>query len=93
MLAEIYHYKSKETVKMESEAIWSKIFNITPKQPLQVITDWLKSIMNQMEPIQSRLISTGGSHLSRTVVKPDSRLARIFVAKFLCIIKLIIIIG
>ena len=36
---------------------------------------------------------TGGSHLSRTVVKLDSRLARIFVDKFLCIIKLIIIIG
>ena len=36
---------------------------------------------------------TGGSHLSRTAVKPDSRLARIFVAKFLCVIKLIIIIG
>ena len=36
---------------------------------------------------------TGGSHLSRTVVKPDSCLAQIFVAKFLCIIKLIIIIG
>ena len=36
---------------------------------------------------------TGGSHLSRTAVKPDSRLARIFVAQFLCIIKLIIIIG
>ena len=38
-------------------------------------------------------VYTGGSHLSRTAVKPDSRLARIFVAKFLCIIKLIIIIG
>ena len=37
--------------------------------------------------------STGGSHLSRTAVKPDSLLARIFAAKFLCIIKLIIIIG
>ena len=37
--------------------------------------------------------NTGGSCLSRTVVKPDSRLARIFVAKFLCIIKLIIVIG
>ena len=36
---------------------------------------------------------TGGSRLSRTAVKPDSRLARIFVAKFLCIIKLLIIIG
>ena len=36
---------------------------------------------------------TGGSRLSRTAVKPDSRLARIFVAKFLCIIKLIIITG
>ena len=36
---------------------------------------------------------TGGSHLSRTVVKPDSHLAQIFVAKFLCIIKLVIIIG
>ena len=34
---------------------------------------------------------TGGSRLSRTAVKPDSRLARIFVAKFLCIIKLIVI--
>ena len=34
---------------------------------------------------------TGGSRLSRTAVKPDSRFARIFVAKFLCIIKLIII--
>ena len=38
-------------------------------------------------------IGTGGSRLSRTAVKPDSRIARIFVAKFLCIIKLIIIIG
>ena len=37
--------------------------------------------------------TTGGSRLSRTVVKPDSRLARIFVAKFLCIIELIIIVG
>ena len=35
----------------------------------------------------------GGSHLSHTAVKPDSRLAQIFVAKFLCIIKLIIITG
>ena len=39
------------------------------------------------------LLYTGGSRLSCTAVKPDSRLARIFVAKFLCIIKLIIIIG
>ena len=38
-------------------------------------------------------INTGGSRLSRTAVKPDSHLARIFVAKFLCIIKLIIVIG
>ena len=37
--------------------------------------------------------STGGSCISHIVVKPDSHLARIFVAKFLCIIKLIIIIG
>ena len=37
--------------------------------------------------------NTGGSRLSCTVVKPDSCLAQIFVAKFLCIIKLIIIIG
>ena len=36
---------------------------------------------------------TGGSHLSHTVVKLDSHLAQIFVAKFLCIIKLVIIIG
>ena len=36
---------------------------------------------------------TGGSCLSHTVVKPDSCLAWIFVAKFLCIIKLILIIG
>ena len=36
---------------------------------------------------------TGGSRLSRTAVKPDSRFAWIFVAKFLCIIKLIIING
>ena len=36
---------------------------------------------------------TGGSHLSHTAVKPDSCLARIFVAKFLCIIKLMITIG
>ena len=36
---------------------------------------------------------TGGSRLSRTAVKPDSRLARIFVAKFFCIIKLIIVTG
>ena len=36
---------------------------------------------------------TGGSCLSRTAVKPDSRLVWIFVAKFFCIIKLIIIIG
>ena len=34
---------------------------------------------------------TGGSHLSRTAVKLDSRLAWIFVAKFLCVIKLVII--
>ena len=39
------------------------------------------------------LIFTGGSCLSHTVVKPDSCLAWIFFAKFLCIIKLIIIIG
>ena len=37
--------------------------------------------------------TTGGSHLSRTAVKPDSRFAQIFVAKFLCIIRLIIING
>ena len=37
--------------------------------------------------------NTGGSHLSHTVVKPDSRLAQIIVAKFLCIIKLIVITG
>ena len=36
---------------------------------------------------------TGGSHLSRTAVKPNSCLAQISVAKFLCLIKLIIIIG
>ena len=36
---------------------------------------------------------TGGSRLSCTAFKPDSHLAQIFVAKFLCIIKLIIIIG
>ena len=36
---------------------------------------------------------TGGSHLSHTAVKMDSHLAQIFVAKFLCIIKLIIIIA
>ena len=36
---------------------------------------------------------TGGSRLSHTAVKPDSCLARIFVAKFFCIIKLIIVIG
>ena len=35
----------------------------------------------------------GGSHLCCTAVKPDSHIAQIFVAKFLCIIKLIIIIG
>ena len=38
-------------------------------------------------------VYTGGSCLSRTVVKPDSHLAQIFVAKFFCIIKLNIIIG
>ena len=37
--------------------------------------------------------NAGGSCLSHTAVKPDSHLAQIFVAKFLCIIKLIIIIG
>ena len=36
---------------------------------------------------------TGGSRLSHTAVKPDSCLAWIFVAKSLCIIKPIIIIG
>ena len=35
--------------------------------------------------------STGGSHLSHTVVKPDYCLGQISFAKFLCIIKLIII--
>ena len=43
--------------------------------------------------ITDKLKNTGGSRLSRTAVKPDSRLARIFVAKFLCIIELIIIVG
>ena len=43
--------------------------------------------------LTSTTLTTGGSHLSRTAVKPNSCLARIFVAKFLCIIKLIIIIG
>ena len=43
--------------------------------------------------LRSNFLYTGGSRLSRTAVKPDSRLARIFVAKFFCIIKLIIIIG
>ena len=37
--------------------------------------------------------ATGGSRLSHTAVKPDSHFAQIFVAKFLCIIKLIIITG
>ena len=40
-----------------------------------------------------KVLDTGGSCLSCTVVKPDSHLAQIFVAKFFCIIKLIIIIG
>ena len=39
------------------------------------------------------LAHTGGSCLSHTAGKPDSHLTQIFVAKFLCIIKLIIIIG
>ena len=43
--------------------------------------------------IQLTVVITGGSRLSRTAVKPDSHLSRIFVDKFLCIIKLIIIIG
>ena len=38
-------------------------------------------------------VHTGGSRLSCTAVKPDSHLARIFVAKFLCIIELIMIVG
>ena len=41
----------------------------------------------------SSKVSAGGSCLSHTAVKPDSHLARIFVTRFLCIIKLIIIIG
>ena len=45
-----------------------------------------------MEYFEQKTLSTGGSHLSRTAVKPDSHLAWIFSAKFLCIIKLIIII-
>ena len=43
--------------------------------------------------IWDRVLYTGGSRLSRTTVNPDSRLAQIFVAKFLCIFKLITIIG
>ena len=39
------------------------------------------------------IFGTGGSRLSHTVVKPDSHLAWIFGAKFLFIIKLIIVIG
>ena len=41
--------------------------------------------------LQTWELSTGGSCLSCTAVKPDSHLAQIFVAKYLCIIKLIII--
>ena len=48
---------------------------------------------NTSQPSHSHLEYTGGSRLSRTVVKLDSCLARIFFAKFLCKIKLIIIIG
>ena len=39
------------------------------------------------------ILITGGSRLSRTAVKLDSRIAQIFVAKFFCIIKLTIITG
>ena len=53
--------------------------------------DQTKYIYKKVET--GEMINTGGSHLSHTVVKPDSHLAQIFVAKFLCIIKLIIVIG
>ena len=54
--------------------------------------DTLNSTYNEVAFNEKSAITkenTGGSRLSRTAVKPHSRLARIFVAKFLCIIKLI----
>ena len=48
-----------------------------------------------LEDTEDKIVeeNTGGSCLSHTVVKPDSHLTWVFVAKFLCIIKLIIIIA
>ena len=50
-------------------------------------------ILGILDTAELSIHDTGGSRLSCTVVKPDSCLAQIFVAKFLCIIKLIIITG
>ena len=60
---------------------------------MEVMTLKGNHIFQQDKHSNEKKTFTGGSRLSHTVVKPDSRLARIFVAKFLCIIKLIIITG
>ena len=53
--------------------------------------DWHDFTLSILECTE--VMKIGGSRLSRTAVKPDFHLAQIFVAKFLFIIKLIIIIG
>ena len=59
---------------------------------VNLITVHIQPFENYFNTVSYNLY-TGGSRLNRTAVKPDSRLARIFFAKFFCIIKLIIIIG
>ena len=54
---------------------------------------WQFHITSDISWSKMAMSYTGGSRLSHTAVKPDSHLARIFVAKFFCIIKLIIVIG
>ena len=58
-----------------------------------MVNYWGRGLLMLFEPFCIVEVNTGGSHLSHTAVKPDSHLAQIFFAKFLCIIKLIIIIG
>ena len=73
----------KQTFRQEIE----KILTAGVIKPIHEATPWINSFIL----VESK--DTGGSHLSHTAVKPNSHLARIFVAKFLCIIKLSIVIG
>ena len=73
--------------------IIDKTLRPTPTTELQIKKPYIGLNSETYINISQQELATGESRLSRTAVKPDSHLAQIFVAKFLCIIKLIIIIG